>query len=150
MANSPVSRKKKILRWVIGILVVALAVFVYFRFYFVFGDGVKSGELNIFVRKGYVFKTYEGRIIQAGYYSSTGGVQSNQFEFSVTDKEVADELEMSSGKFVDLHYKEYLGRLPWRGMSKYVVDKVIRIHERALDQTPPIGLSAPAAAPGVE
>ena len=30
-----------------------------------------------------------------------------------------------SGKSVELHYKEYLGTLPWRGMQKYVVDRII-------------------------
>lgn len=30
-----------------------------------------------------------------------------------------------SGKSVELHYKEYLGALPWRGQQKYVVDKIL-------------------------
>ena len=50
----------------IGTLV-AFAVFViwiFFKFYFVFGEGVKAGELNYLVRKGYIFKTYEGKMIQ--------------------------------------------------------------------------------------
>lgn len=47
---------------IITVLVaVGLAVFFYFRFYFVFGEGVKSGELNYVVYKGLVFKTYEGK-----------------------------------------------------------------------------------------
>ena len=33
------------------LLIVAGALFFYFRFYFVFGEGVKSGELNYVVRK---------------------------------------------------------------------------------------------------
>ena len=32
-----------------------------------------------------------------------------------------------SGKIVELHYKEYLGALPWRGMQKHVVDKIISV-----------------------
>ena len=40
---------------------------------------------------------------------------------------MAKQLERSAGKFVELHYKEYLGTLPWRGMSKYVVDSVLSI-----------------------
>jgi len=28
---------------------------------------------------------------------------------------------------VELHYKEYLGTLPWRGMTKYVVDSVYSV-----------------------
>ncbi len=116
----------------IGIVaVVALAVWFFFRFYFVFGSGVKAGELNLFVYKGYVFKTYEGRLIQAGYKGSTGTIQSNEFNFSVTDKKVAEKLERSAGKFVELHYKEYLGALPWRGVTNYVVDSVLTVEDYA-------------------
>ena len=114
----------------IGIVaLVAIAVWFFFKFYFVFGSGVKAGELNLFVYKGYVFKTYEGRLIQAGYKSSNSTIQSNEFNFSVTDKKVAQQLERSAGKIVELHYKEYLGRLPWRGMTKYVVDSVLTVEE---------------------
>ncbi len=111
------------------LIVVAAAAFVFFKFFFVFGTGVKAGELNLFVYKGYVFKTYEGRLIQAGYNSknSNNTIQSNEFNFSVKDKKVAEQLERCAGKFVELHYKEYLGTLPWRGMTHYVVDSVYSV-----------------------
>lgn len=111
------------------VVVLAAASFVFFKFYFVFGSGVKAGELNLFVYKGYVFKTYEGRLIQAGYNSKNNNatIQSNEFNFSVKDENVAKQLERCAGKFVELHYKEYLGTLPWRGMSKYVVDSVYSV-----------------------
>lgn len=111
------------------IVVVALAAFIFFKFFFVFGSGVKAGELNLFVYKGYVFKTYEGRLIQAGYNSqnSNATIQSNEFNFSVKSESVAKQLERCTGKMVELHYKEYLGTLPWRGMTKYVVDSVYSV-----------------------
>ena len=120
---------KKILTILSIIVVLAAAGFIFFKFYFVFGSGVKAGELNLFVYKGYVFKTYEGRLIQAGYNSknSNATIQSNEFNFSVKDKKVAEQLERCAGKFVELHYKEYLGTLPWRGMTKYVVDSVYSV-----------------------
>ena len=112
----------------------AFAVWFFFKFYFVFGSGVKAGELNLFVYKGYMFKTYEGRLIQAGYNSrnSNATIQSNEFNFSVKDEKVARQLERSAGKFVELHYKEYLGILPWRGMTKYVVDSVLTVQENPM------------------
>lgn len=111
------------------LLVVALAVFIYFRFVFVFGEGVKAGELNHVVYKGYVWKTYEGRLIQSGFKGAKGGgsIQSNEFNFSVVDKDVADSLMRCSGKNVELHYKEYLGALPWRGVQKYIVDEILSV-----------------------
>ena len=120
---------KKILTTLSIIIVLAAAVFVFFKFFYVFGSGVKAGELNLFVYKGYVFKTYEGRLIQAGYNSknSNNTIQSNEFNFSVTDENVAKQLERCTGKMVELHYKEYLGTLPWRGVTKYVVDSVYSV-----------------------
>jgi hypothetical protein len=113
------------------VLILALAAFVFFRFYFVFGEGVKAGQLNQVMYKGYVFKTYEGRLIQSGFkgQKGTNSIQSNEFNFSVVDKAVADSLMRCSGKTVELHYKEYLGALPWRGMEKYVVDGIISVRE---------------------
>ena len=120
---------RKIVTILTIVVVLAAASFVFFKFYFVFGSGVKAGELNLFVYKGYVFKTYEGRLIQAGYNSknSNATIQSNEFNFSVKDENVAKQLERCAGKFVELHYTEYLGTLPWRGMSKYVVDSVYSV-----------------------
>ncbi len=122
--------KGKIFTWTALTLAIALAGFVYLRFYFVFGDGVKAGELNQFIYKGYIWKTYEGKLIQSGFRGSnknTGGatIESYIFDFSVENEEVANELMRCSGKTVELHYKEYLGTLPWRGMQKYVVDRIV-------------------------
>jgi hypothetical protein len=109
-------------------LVLVLVIFIYWRFYYVFGEGVKAGELNYMVKKGYVFKTYEGKLIQSGLRSKTPGtVASYEFEFSVENDSVANVLMLNSGKVFELHYKEYLGTIPWRGHSKYVVDKIINM-----------------------
>jgi hypothetical protein len=92
----------------------------------VFGEGSKSGELNYMVRKGYIFKTYEGKLIQSGFRSRTPNtVQSFDFDFSVEDERIARELMTHDGKLFNLHYREYNGALPWRGYSRYVVDSII-------------------------
>ena len=125
------SKKWKAIGIISLIVIVAFAVFFYIRFYFVFGEGVKTGQLNYIVYKGYVFKTYEGKVIQSGFNSksknSTSVVQSYEFEFSITDPAIADSLMRCGGKTVELHYKEYLGKLPWRGQQKYVVDSIIAV-----------------------
>jgi hypothetical protein len=110
----------------LGMLVLLLVGIYYYRYHYVFGDGTKAGTMNYFVHKGYLFKTYEGRLIQAGLKSpAQGNVQSNEFIFSVTDQKVADQLNKNSGAYLELHYKEYLHALPWRGVSVFVVDSVI-------------------------
>ncbi|MBQ2112172.1 MAG: hypothetical protein II194_02990 [Bacteroidales bacterium] len=115
------------------IAAIVIAGFIFFKFYFVFGEGVKAGELNFVVYKGYVFKTYEGRVIQAGFGkgkgANAGAIQSYEFDFSITDKAIADSLMRCGGKTVELHYKEYLGSLPWRGKQKYIVDGIVSVRE---------------------
>lgn len=106
------------------VLLIGLIAFVYFRYYWVFADGTKAGVLNTFQRKGYIWKTYEGKIIQSGFKAN---VQSNEFEFSVVNERVAKTLLENSGREVELHYKSYFGALPWRGMQKFIVDSVYEI-----------------------
>ena len=132
---------KKVMRIILIVAIIGLGVFVFFRFYFVFGEGVKAGELNQCVYKGWVWKTYEGRLIQTGIKSggkSGSGIQSNEFNFSVVDKAVADSLMRCSGKFVELKYKEYAGALPWRGMQKYIVTDIVSVSQADRTQIVPI------------
>ena len=89
------------------------------------------------VRKGLVFKTYEGKLIQAGIRSqAAGSIQSYEFEFSVENAELAEKLMLQGGKTIELHYKEYFGRLPWRGFTKFIVDSIITVEQPAVPLTP--------------
>jgi hypothetical protein len=103
---------------------------VWWKYFFVFGEGVKSGELNYVVKKGNLFKTYEGKLIQSGFKSKmVGTVQSYDFEFSIVDDSIANVLMQNSGNYFDLHYKEFKGTVPWRGFSPYIVDKIIKMEK---------------------
>ncbi|MBV7533521.1 hypothetical protein [Chitinophaga sp. sic0106] len=116
---------------VVSVIVLILGGIFFYKFYFVFGKGVKAGELNYFVQKGYIFKTYEGKLIQSGYKGQVAGtIQSNEFQFSVTDERIAQKLMTASGKWVELSYKEYLGAIPWRGFSPFIVDSIISITDQ--------------------
>ena len=120
---------------------------VYFKFFFVFAEGVKAGELNQFALKGYVFKTYEGKIIQAGIRGgkSTGAnagalIESYNLEFSVEDPEIAEQLMTLGGQVVQVHYKQYKGVLPWRGNTRYIVDRIMSVAEHDESRTiDPVG-----------
>ena len=121
---------KRFARILILLLVLGLTAFIYFKYFFVFGDGVKSGHLNYAVKKGNIFKTYEGKIIQEGIRSRTAGsIQSYEFEFSIKSRRIYDILAANSGKRFDLHYKEYHGVLPWRGNTRYVVDSIVSMKD---------------------
>jgi hypothetical protein len=118
---------RKFFRTFVIILILILAGYIYWKFYYPYtSDGVKSGYLNYAVRKGQIFKTYEGKLIQEGLRTKVAGqIQSNEFEFSVRKKEIFEVLKMNSGQIFDLHYKEYNGVIPWRGNTRYIVDSII-------------------------
>lgn len=123
---------RNFLRWIVFLLLFGGAVAFWWKYYFVFGEGVKSGELNYVVKKGNLFKTYEGKLIQAGFRSQAPGtINSYEFEFSVADDSIANILMNNSGNYFDLHYKEYKGAIPWRGFSPFIVDKIINMRKLA-------------------
>ena len=117
---------RKYVRIFFFLAMLVLAVIIWWNYFYVFGEGVKSGELNFVVKKGNIFKTYEGKLIQSGIRSKTAGsIQSYEFDFSITDDSIANVMMINSGKYLDLHYREYKNTIPWRGYSRYVVDKII-------------------------
>ena len=111
----------KIITWTSVILVLGLAVFIFFKFCFVYAEGVNEGDINYFQKEGFIFKTYEGKMIQT---HQQGTIQSNEFKFSVVDEKVAQKLDAGQNTGVKLHWKRYLGTLPWRGNSQFIVDSV--------------------------
>lgn len=123
------------------LIVLGLILFVAIRYYYPFGEGVKTGQLNYVVYKGVIFKTYEGKLIQSGFQSNKpGAIQSNEFSFSVADPQIADSLMRVGGQIVELRYKEYFGALPWRGYSNYIVDEIVSItpiNQPAVNNYPP-------------
>lgn len=134
------SRPGKIIGWSSGLIILAvLAGVFYFKFLWVFSDGTKTGELNSLTYTGYLFKTYEGEIILTGYgnKNASGTVQSKNFKFSVANREVAEKLRQMTGLRVTVHYKEYKGRLPWRGYENAIVDSVVEEGSPAPGQLPP-------------
>lgn len=124
------TRKAKIITIATSVIVAALAIFIFFRFFFVYSSGVNTGELNYFQREGIVFKTYEGKLIQSGFKAtgeSNGTLRSNELKFSVTNQAVADTIMRCSGKRVELKWNRYMGTLPWRGNSQFVVTEVLSV-----------------------
>ena len=123
---------KKVMRIILLIAFIVIGLVIWWKYFYVFGEGVKSGELNYVVKKGNIFKTYEGKLIQSGFRSKAAGtVQSYEFEFSVVNDSIANVLMQNSGNYFDLHYKEYKGTLPWRGFSPYIVDEILKMEKVA-------------------
>lgn len=125
------NKMKKTLLIGLPLLLIMLGGWIYMRYYFVFAEGVKSGYLNYAVYKGDLFKTYEGKLIQEGFAKTKtgGGMQSNEFEFSIESKKIFQQLEVNSGKHFELHYREYHNALPWRGNTVYIVDSIVNMRD---------------------
>lgn len=124
----------KIATIVVTLLLLVLAVFIYVKFFFVYSEGTNEGDINYFQREGFVFKTYEGKMIQTGYnsHNTSATIQSNEFKFSVVDERIAEQIDSNSSRQIKLHWKRYLGVLPWRGNSQFVVDSIIMVKRPAI------------------
>lgn len=118
--------KAKVVTWITVIILILATGFIYLKWCFVYSEGVNEGDINYFQKEGYIFKTYEGKMIQTGYNSRNANatIQSNEFRFSVKDPRVAEQINNSSSRQMKLHWQRYLGTLPWRGNSQYVVDSI--------------------------
>lgn len=116
---------KKILGWSVFVLIVLFAAMIYWKFGFTYSDGYRAGLLQKFSRKGTIFKTYEGEMILSSVESSDKtALASEKFFFSVTDEDVAKQMEQIQGEHVVVHYHQKNGTLPWRGDSPYLVDSI--------------------------
>lgn len=127
--NKPLPKKtggfKKFIRWFTFILLAVLLLFGYWKYYYTYSDGYRSGLLQKLSHKGNVFKTYEGELVQRSIVSTGNvGIASEKFYFSVSIDSVAKAMQRFEGKNVKLHYLQKNGTLPWRGESPYIVDAV--------------------------
>ncbi|WP_299708607.1 6-phosphogluconate dehydrogenase [uncultured Tenacibaculum sp.] len=107
--------KKILFKILLSIFLIATAYYTFI--YFVpYSEGVRSGELIKFSRKGLAIKTWEGEISQ--------GISGAQiFKFSVEDKhkDVIQKLKDYQGRYVKLTYKELFGKFFWLGDTKYFI-----------------------------
>ena len=121
----------KMLRRLLAIFLLAGIAVLAFYYFGTYSEGVRSGVVVKISRKGYLFKTYEGQLnlMTFGAVRSQNMI-SESFEFSVSSShtDLINELEQASlsGERVSLHYVERFAAFPWRGDTKYFVDKLTR------------------------
>jgi len=120
-----VRKTKKVTKWALIILSVVLILFIYFRFFYNYSEGYRAGLLQKFSNKGVIFKTYEGEMILSSVSSNKDvALASEKFLFTMTNKDIVRQFDTLQGNMVIVHYREKMGRLFWRGDSKYLVDSV--------------------------
>jgi hypothetical protein len=110
------------------IVIIILIVFggwFYWKFYYTYSDGNRTGLLQKFSHKGNLFKTYEGELVLSSVLqNNNASFSTEKFFFSVDKPDVAQKLMNWEGRRVVLHYEEKNGALFWRGDTKYIVDSV--------------------------
>jgi hypothetical protein len=120
---------KKYVLPIIGIIIVFLVIFFVARYSYTYSEGNRAGRLIKFSKQGFMFKTYEGEMNLGGVTNAANNsmMMNYMWDFSVTDQSVADSLLKLEGKEISVHYKEKMAKLPWRGDTKYIVDRIVEV-----------------------
>lgn len=123
--NMVVKKTKKILRWLVILIIIFAGTFIYWKYFYTYSEGYRAGLLQKFSNKGVIFKTYEGEMILSSISSNANvALASEKFLFSVPDKNIAIQFDTLQGRNVIVHYVEKNGVVFWRGDTKYLVDSI--------------------------
>jgi hypothetical protein len=118
---------KRIILWG-GLIFIGVMSFLYWGTY---ETGVMAGKVLRISEKGFVFKTFEGKLSLESFGALKGvSPVAETFDFSVESSQdtVISELNdvALSGERVNLHFKKRFMSFPWRGETKYFITRVER------------------------
>ncbi len=89
-----------------------------------YSEGYRDGVIQKFSVKGMFWKSHEGQLAMPGFRAGKDG-PSNVFSFSVKDPAVIYVIDkLPAGQNVRLHYREYLGHVPWQSSTGYFIERV--------------------------
>jgi hypothetical protein len=114
----------------IGIILL-LALFSFWQ-WGVYEKGVKAGKVLSVSEKGFVFKTYEGKLNLETFGALKGAspiAESFDFSIEASNENVIKDLQevALSGERVNLYFIKRYVRFPWRGDTNVFVEKVERL-----------------------
>ena len=113
------------MRWFGLILLLVLGFFFWWKYFYTYSDGYRTGLVQKLSHKGNLFKTYEGELVLSSIASTSSvTLASEKFYFSVSNDSIATLLQNFEGRQAKLHYEQKNGKLFWRGESEYIVDAV--------------------------
>jgi hypothetical protein len=110
---------KKFSGIVFTVLLSSAVLYTLFTYFATFSEGVRSGELIKFSKKGVLIKTWEGEISQGSF-----GAQIFSFSAERDQKEVVKQLTALQGRYVKVTYFERFGTFFWLGDTKYYITNV--------------------------
>ena len=123
---------KKIVKRILLIALVIGVIVFSFLYWGVYESGIMAGKVLRVTQKGMLFKTYEGKLNLETFGALKGASPiAESFDFSVESdqKVVISDLEQValSGERVNLHFIKRYTTFPWRGDTKYFIERVERI-----------------------
>ncbi|MDE7396375.1 MAG: hypothetical protein K2M98_01470 [Muribaculum sp.] len=124
---TPCNRRRTIIVWTVVIMAVIMGVAFWLRYMNPYvSDATEQGYVLKIERRGFLFKTWEGELILSRALTDTSHIYQREMSFSVDDEAVARRLQdyQLSGQPVRVSYSRYLGALPWRGSSTFVITSV--------------------------
>jgi len=115
---------RKIYRRIMVTLMISAVLIVLAGAYFLVGclsDGERAGHVIKFSHKGYLFKTWEGELVQRNF-----STQADTWTFSVKDPAVVQQINtaLAKGDRVTLHYCQKYYTFFWQGDTDYFIDGV--------------------------
>ena len=123
--SNTVRKTRRVLKWLVTLLIIFLAGFIYWKYFYTYSEGYRAGLLQKFSHKGTFVKTYEGEMILSSVASTRDiAIASEKFQFTVINKELIRQFDTLQGDNVIVHYRQMNGTVFWRGDSKYLVDSV--------------------------
>lgn len=122
---------KKILKRILLIVIAIGVAILAFLYWGTYENGVMAGKVLRVSEKGFLFKTYEGKLSLESFGALKGvSPVAETFDFSVESSEdtVINQLNevALSGERVNLHFKKRFVSFPWRGDTKYFITQVER------------------------
>lgn len=131
--------KRFLYKLLFAIIIIGAAFFT-LAYYANFASGERVGNVVKLMKKGVIFKTWEGTLdmgIYQGAAPNKGNVANTIWEFSVPSEEIAKKIQKANetGNRVSLQYNEKYMRFWWKGFTKYWVTDVRIIPTN--DPTPP-------------
>lgn len=115
-------------RFLFIVLLLGAGVLAFF-YWGTYEEGVMAGKVLSITQRGFIFKTYEGKISMESFGSLKGVspiAETRDFSVEKSETEVIKSLESValSGERVNLHFVKRYWSFPWRGESKYFVVRV--------------------------
>lgn len=101
-------RKSRVIFWIMGILLVPVAVFILYAWMTLswsFSKGERAGYIQKLSKSGWICKTWEGEMAMV----TMPGAIPDKFLFSIRDEKVAELINKFAGKRVSLVYEQHKG-----------------------------------------